>query len=235
MTQLVGLPGLLCEPSIFDRMTARLGAPFRALALPDGDDFEALVAALAPKIPAQSVLVGMSMGSYLALALARSLKDRVVGVVLIGTTASADSPEAAKMREKVSKWALREGEAALADSLAKSLVAPARQGDPVIRQAFHDMTQAQGVARFAAHQSALAGRPDQTDSLGDITCPVLVLTGSEDAATPAEAGRAVAKGVAHGQFAMIDGAGHMPLLECPDVVASHVEDFLKHHALSDQK
>ncbi|MCW1935038.1 alpha/beta fold hydrolase [Pararhodobacter zhoushanensis] len=130
------------------------------------------------------------------------------------------------MRGKVAAWAAREGIDALAASIADGMLSTARRDDANLRGAILRMAQGQGIATFTAHQTALAARPDQTASLHSIACPVLVLTGAEDTVTPPDAGRAVAEGVADGHFVLLDGIGHMPVLERPDLVAQHIRAFL---------
>lgn len=233
MTQLVCLPGLLCRARVYDPMAAAFGGEVEALELPYADSFEALVAQIVAQLPPRAILVGMSMGSYLALAVARQAPERVAGLVLIGTTAAADSPRAAAMRGKVAAWAAREGIPALAASIADSMLSTARRADPVLRGAILSMAEATGLETFTAHQAALASRPDQSAQLADITCPVLVLTGAEDTVTPPDAGRAVADGVANGRFVQLPGVGHMPVLEVPDVVARHVTDFIQNDTLKE--
>ncbi|MCB1396821.1 MAG: alpha/beta fold hydrolase [Rhodobacter sp.] len=225
MPQLVCLPGLLCTPGIFDPVLAALGRG-RAVEVPPLDSFEAMVDHLAAGLTEPAVLMGMSMGSYLALALAQRVPEQVAGLILIGTNAAADTPKGAALRGKVAAWAAREGMAALAETIADTMLAQARRDDPALRGAIRDMAETTGLATFAAHQGALAGRPDQTAGLAGIGCPVLVLTGAEDSVTPPDAGRAVAEGVADGRLVLLDGVGHMPVLECPDLVAGHIRDFL---------
>ncbi|CUH63076.1 2-hydroxymuconate semialdehyde hydrolase [Thalassovita gelatinovora] len=226
MLQMVCLPGLLCDTGVFDPVLAGMDEPAQVLPVPRVASFDAMVAQIVAQLPDAAVLVGMSMGSYLALAVARQFPARVKGLVLIGTTAAADTPRAAALRVKVAAWAAREGEAALADSVADSMLSPARRADPALRATIRRMTESQGVDTFAMHQAALAERPDQTAALADILCPVLVITGTEDTSTPLGAGRAVAETVPNGRFVALDGVGHMPVLETPDLVARHLRTFL---------
>ena len=226
MPQLVCLPGLLCTPDLFDPVLEAVGQG-HAMAIPPLDDFERLIARLADSVREPTVLLGMSMGSYLALALAQRVPQHVAGLILIGTTAAADTPKGAALRGKIAAWAGREGIAALAGTIADSMLSQARRQDPALRAQILRMAESQGLQTFADHQQALAGRPDQTAGLGAIGCPVLVLTGAEDAVTPPDAGRAVAQGVVEGRFVLLDGIGHMPVLECPDLVAAHTREFLE--------
>ncbi|GIX13913.1 MAG: hypothetical protein KatS3mg118_1872 [Paracoccaceae bacterium] len=229
MVPVICLPGLLCDGRSCDPLRAELGETGRAMrvaAIPAVDSFEAMAARMGEALPPRAVLVGMSMGSYLALALACRHPAQVAGLVLIGTTAAADSPRAALLRRLSVARAAREGMAALADAVADAVLSPGRRADPALRARIRAMAEATGPAVFAAHQKALAARPDQTGEIARIRCPVLVLTGSEDRVTPPEAGRAVARGVARGRFVLLKGAGHLPALEAPGPVARQLAAFL---------
>ena len=62
MPPIIGLPGLLCLPSVFDGVREHpVLARMRALDLPDLDNFPAIAQALAEKIEPDTIVVGMSM------------------------------------------------------------------------------------------------------------------------------------------------------------------------------
>jgi pimeloyl-ACP methyl ester carboxylesterase len=226
MPNLVCLPGLLCAASVFDPVLRGIGAGGAAWPIPIQNRFDAIVDDLAQALAEDTVVIGHSMGSYLALALALRAPERVVGLVLIGTSAAADSAKAAAMRGKVSDWAERAGMDALGESIADTMLAPSSRADLTLRQRLKDMSVDYGIVAFRAHQEALAGRPDQTSRLSAVACPVLVLSGSEDTVTPPEAGRTLAGAVPDGVFHELDGIGHLPPLECPDRLAHHIRAFL---------
>ena len=77
-------------------------------------------------------------------------------------------------------------------------------------------------AAFQAQiEEALSGvRP----RYAEVTCPVLVVTGSRDPDMPDPAGeaRAVLGKLRHGSLHMVEGAGHYPHLERPDETADAV-------------
>ena len=54
--------------------------------------------------------------------------------------------------------------------------------------------------------------------LGEIRCPVLVITGSEDRMMPPENSRLLAGGIPGAELYMVEGAGHCFFFEQPDEV-----------------
>ena len=228
MTTIACIPGLLCTRAVYDAFVASPSGHEKVavLDLPDSDDFNAMARQIADQIPDDCVLTGMSMGSYLALAARQLRPQAIAGLVLIGTNARADTPEAAANRTKTVKFAQKAGMRALAGSLADLMLSAGQRDNPTLRGQIADMAEATGADVFARHQHALATRPDQRAALHTISCPVQVITGSEDAITPPAAGEEVALSVPQGVQAIIQGAGHLPLLEAPGQVAGLVRRFL---------
>lgn len=224
---LVCVPGLMCTTGVFDALRAAIPGQSRVFALLPLDDFEAIATRLADSLTAPSILCGMSMGAYLALAAARLAPERIAGLVLIGGAAGADSPQAAQNRLKAVDWAKRKGADALASVQAQSMLAEANRGRGDLRAVLLTMTREIGLDVFAAHQLALAGRPDQTDALAGISCPALVLTGAEDAVNPPAIAREMASAMPHASFLAIEGCGHLPVLEAPEIVAAHIRQFIE--------
>jgi pimeloyl-ACP methyl ester carboxylesterase len=62
--------------------------------------------------------------------------------------------------------------------------------------------------------------------LGEIRCPVLVITGSEDRMMPPENARLLAEGIEGAEHYVVNGAGHSFFLEKPDEVNGVLIDFL---------
>lgn len=226
MLRMVCLPGLLCTAEAFANVLPGLNMPADVVELPDSDNFEQIALDIADGLPDRTILVGMSMGSYLCLEIAKKRPEHIAGLVLIGSTAQADTEKAAAMRAKVVKWARREGLDALCETICDSMLSPANRDIASLRQTIARMAHAQGLETFAHHQAALAGRPDNSSALSEITCPVLVMTGADDTVTPPDVGRALAEALPNGRFAEIEKAGHLVVLERPDVVAAHLNAFM---------
>jgi pimeloyl-ACP methyl ester carboxylesterase len=63
--------------------------------------------------------------------------------------------------------------------------------------------------------------------LGEIRCPVLVITGSEDRMMPADNSRLLAAGIPGAELYMVEGAGHSFFFEKPDEVNRVLIDFFE--------
>jgi pimeloyl-ACP methyl ester carboxylesterase len=64
------------------------------------------------------------------------------------------------------------------------------------------------------------------DEFSQIRAPTLVLWGDHDMAPP-EVGQAVADIIPSGRFLAMEGGGHFPQLEAPDLMAAAIADFMK--------
>ncbi|MCC5989198.1 MAG: alpha/beta hydrolase [Pararhodobacter sp.] len=223
MPPLVFLPGLLCTPAACEQTFKHLAmACAEAVALPDSDDFAAIAEKLAAQLPERCILAGHSMGSYLCLEIWRRRPERIAGMALISCTPRADTPEAATGRQKAVAWAAKAGMTALAGVIADQMLGAARRNDAALRAQIADMAETVGHATFARHQTALAARPDNSELLARIDCPVLAVTGSEDSVTPPETARALAAALPRGRHVEIPCAGHLLPLEAPKALAEAI-------------
>lgn len=163
------------------------------------------------------VLVGSSMGGYLALAVARRAPERVAGLVLLGSRAEADPPERRAAREEQLQLLADGGAEALWDAMAERLFAPAAAADVVARARAIALEQApEDLARAVA---AIRDRLDATEVLAELGERALVVLGEEDAFFPAGE-------VAAPHRVVLPGCGHLPGLERPDLVNPLLEEAM---------
>jgi pimeloyl-ACP methyl ester carboxylesterase len=74
--------------------------------------------------------------------------------------------------------------------------------------------------------SALGSRRDSTEVLSRIKIPALVISGAEDAITPAAEARQWSAKIAGAKYVEIPGAGHLANLERPDLFNQAVSQWL---------
>jgi 3-oxoadipate enol-lactonase len=171
------------------------------------------------------VVVGLSMGGYVALALLRQAPSRVRALVMASSRATADTPEQAENRRRMAGLALREG-VETAVPMVKRLLGPAARGEPHIADPVVGRIRRCRPAGIAACQTAMASRPDSTPLLGALTVPAQVLHGEQDAIVSLEEARATAAALPRGELVVIPEVGHLTNLEDPPAFTAALREFL---------
>ncbi|MGV9297382.1 alpha/beta fold hydrolase [Amycolatopsis sp. NPDC003676] len=182
---------------------------------PDLADAARDVVALLDKLELdQVVLGGCSMGGYLAMAVLRQAPERVGGLVLIDTKATADTPEAAQTRLDVANRAEADGvENWLADANLPNLLADTASADVLAR--VRELIDAQPPSGVAWAARAMRNRPDSVDLLRETDVPVLVIVGERDAITPLDAANTMVEALPDATLAVLPDVGHLTPLEDP--------------------
>lgn len=183
---------------------------------------DAAVAAMREVTGTRAALwVGCSMGGYVAMTILERHADAVAGVGLIGTKASADTPEAAARRELVAREALTAGGAAQPDAMAHGMLGSLGRGEEALVAAVRANIARQGGVGIAWGQRAMAARPGRLDVLRTLDGPSFVVRGSDDGIASAEDAEAMAEALGV-EAVQIAGAGHLAAMEAPARVAALV-------------
>ena len=147
------------------------------------------------------VPVGASMGGYCALALARRAPERVVGMVLVGSRADADSFDRRRMRQETIAELGAGHRPALADADAD-------------------------LQHLALAQEAMRDRLDLTGVAASFGGPLLVCVGDADELVSVDEARALADGALDGRLEVFPGAGHIVAVDQPDRFNEVLLEFL---------
>jgi 3-oxoadipate enol-lactonase len=183
------------------------------------------------------VLVGLSMGGYIAFASWRLYPHRVRALVLADTRAVADTPQGRQNRQESVQRVQAQGTQAIVEGMLPRLLSPntLRNKPKVVAHARRMMTNTPATGVVGALQG-MAERPDATLTLSTITVPTLIVVGADDAITPpaeAEAmretilsaqGERTAGDKVHG--VIIPDAGHLTPLENPPAFNQALREFL---------
>ena len=168
---------------------------------------------LAGEIPEGSVVVGLSMGGYLALALVAAHPGRVGSLVLADTRASAEAPEGMAVRRDTAEALRRDGSGAFLDGFVPRALGPDPAPEVVAR--LRGIAERQPPEAMADATMAIANRADTTALLPGIAVPTLVVVGEYDAVTTPAEHTQMAAAIPGATLAIIGGAGHMTALEQP--------------------
>ncbi|MDH7516493.1 MAG: alpha/beta hydrolase [Bacteroidota bacterium] len=165
----------------------------------------------------RAVLVGSSMGGYVSLAFAALYPSRLAGLVLAGTRAEADPPEARARRRSLAADIRARGIDPLVETLLPSLLSPVSiERDPSLRTRVERIMRAAPPESAAVMLEAMAERPDRRTTLGGCTAPVCIVVGENDALTPPEHAHVMASLAPHAELHVFPHTGHLVNLEAPE-------------------
>lgn len=185
------------------------------------DDIAALLDQLAIK---QAVVVGLSMGGYVALSFAERHRARLAGLVLIDTKATADDDKARAGRDESIRKIINDGTGSAVEAMMGKLFAADTPAE--IRERVNSMMKRAHPDALIAALGAMRDRPDRTAVLSGLEeIPSLVIVGAEDAITPPDVNRAMAE-ASGGEFVLVEGAGHLAPMERPQTVNEALQAFL---------
>lgn len=241
--------GWLVSASVWDALIPELGAEFEVVTyeIPGfgarrseapGWTFRGAVADLeraVSRLPRPAVLVGLSAGGSLALAVAAQRPANVAAVIGVGASPrwiQADDWTHGAPPEVASAM-LEQGRARFLPFL--------QEVSPTIFFADDDRSAAEAAQnRVLEMAQAHASDQDAIDILeriyrdGDIRgdlarieVPVLLVHGDRDGLTPPELGEAIRSMVPYAQVAPIAGAAHFPMLTAPTALAETIRVFVR--------
>ncbi|MBS1131187.1 MAG: alpha/beta family hydrolase [Proteobacteria bacterium] len=225
------LPGLLNDASVFTEQVAALStvATVEVGNLTIAESVADLAASVLKNASAKRfVLLGLSLGGYVAFEIMRQAPERVLGLVLMDTTARPDTPETSAKREALIKLAATDLDA-VSEQLLPLLSHPDRMNLPAVRGVIQSMASSLGKEVFERQQRAIMGRPDSRPTLKSIACPTLVVCGQDDLITPPELATEIADGIKHAKLEIIAQCGHLSTLDQPAVVCELLLGWIKKH------
>jgi pimeloyl-ACP methyl ester carboxylesterase len=219
-TKLVLVPGLLCTAALWAPQIAALGDIADCTVANHGRHrtMKGIARSILAAAPTRFALAGLSMGGYIAYEILRQAPERVERLALLDTGYRADTPERTALRRDLLAGARRRGVRWAQESLMPVLIHKARLSDKPLVDNILQMAVDTGLEAFDRQEAALIGRPDSRPLLPGIRCPTLVIVGQEDALTPVEMAREIAKGIPGARLKIIPNCGHLSTLEQPKAV-----------------
>lgn len=173
------------------------------------------------------VLCGLSMGGYIALAFLERWQERVQGLILCNTRATADSDEGKAARAETARNAFDKGVAVIARGMVpKVLSERTRREKPELAITVEAMMARQSPDAVAAAALGMSQRPDRSPMLASITVPTLIITGSDDSLMPLPTSEAMHAAIPGSELMVLPNAAHLSNLEVPERFNATVERFL---------
>ena len=150
------------------------------------------------EVEGELVVVGASMGGYVALAMARREPERTRALLLAGSRATPDPPDRKALRDEMIRVVQAEGIEGWNREFSPQ-GPPDRSTDELVR----------GI-------EALRDRPDATDVVRSFSGPLVVAVGDQDDILPVDEARQIAESAPNGRVEVVEGAGHLVSVGAPE-------------------
>jgi 3-oxoadipate enol-lactonase len=189
------------------------------------DDLDALLDHLEIRV---TIPVGISVGGLITLGLAARYPQRLRAAIIcdsmhkIGTHAMwQDRIDAIEQR----------GIDAISDGILQRWFSPHyRQVNPVAFNAWRNMLVRTPVDGYNGTCAAIRDA-DFTEAASSLSVPSLLVAGSLDGSTPPDMVRSTHELIAGSRYEIIDGSGHLPCIDNPEILTGLFRSFLEQNNL----
>lgn len=168
------------------------------------------------------VLIGHSLGGYVALALTEERPDLVQGLCLFHSTALADSEEKKSNRNKTMDFVRKNGTLPFIETFVPSLF---YQNVQTNTERVFKIASKTTKKAILGYSKAMRDRPDMSHLLKVYSNPVLFLAGDHDTIIPINSLSEQVKTSISGKLEVIVETGHMGMLEDPASSIKILKDF----------
>lgn len=177
----------------------------------------------------ETVVIGHSLGGYIALAMAKGHPEMLKGFGLFHSTAFADDEEKKSSRNKTIDFVKDKGVEVFATSFVPQLFF--HKNRKILKNDVDRVVQIAATTpleTLIAYTKAMRDRPDRTDVLKNFNQPILFIAGEQDTSVPIEKTDEQIllphKAIVH----IYDHVAHMGMFEVKNESLQAVKQYLEH-------
>lgn len=222
---LVLVPGFMLDGEMwapFEREMEDFG-PISHADLGRDDSIRSMAQRLIADAPNRSVVIGFSLGGYVAREAARLFPDSISALVLVATSSRADTPEQTQRKAFAAAIATAPFKGLSKGALRES-VHPHRSTDDGLIARLQEMGCRLGLETF--RRQLRLDRFGDSDRLSEIICPTLIVAGADDKLRSFDEARELQAGITHSTMEIVPYTGHMIPMEQPAALANLVKAWL---------
>lgn len=223
------IPGFMCDASLWRFIDKDLGqlAELHYASLEQGDSIESMAAAIIRDLPERCILIGFSLGGYVARHIAAQLPQRIDKLVLLNTSARATTPdEIARHQQQIRMLEVFPYKGQTMTALKRALH-PARSDQQALLDDLQNVSLRLGREVFMRQLSVI--RADGHAELAGITCPTLIIASRQDQMRSLTEAEQMQSALPHAQLVIMEDCGHMSPLEQPARLLQLLTAFITQH------
>jgi pimeloyl-ACP methyl ester carboxylesterase len=172
------------------------------------------------------IVMGHSLGGYVALALLERMGNRIKAIGLLHSTAFGDDLDKKEMRNRTLTFLKKHGAAKFVTSFVPQLFPDHRRIElaEAMAQAIEDGKRS-SFEGLLAYTVAMRDRKDRLGVLQQFAGPKLLLAGTLDGSVKIESSRAQQEAFTH--YIELEGVGHLGMVEEKEKTLAVVQDFVR--------
>jgi pimeloyl-ACP methyl ester carboxylesterase len=216
---IVFVPGFMTDSDLWTDLIPELNGSNTVCAVTlAGTSLEAIAANILEQCPPRFILLGFSLGGYVARYMTYQASHRVVCLILVATSARAGSPSSGSRPGDPQAFK------GINTAAIRASLGPNSAGDTDLIRRIQRMSERLGHDVYARLSSLQ--RPPDLARLDQIRCESLVVCAEHDQLRSLEESQELETAL-HAELAVIQGSGHMIPLERPRDLASTILQWLE--------
>lgn len=180
----------------------------------------------------KAVFVGLSMGGYVLMQIARVFPDRIRAAAFVSTRSAPDTAEGKQKRLDNIEIVQKQGVKKLVELQLPALLGETTHRErPNVVETVRGIANAQPADAIIGALRGMAERSDMSTVLDGLQCPALFVSGAEDTIIKSSEMEGMAKRVKNSEFHVVEKVGHLLSLERPEALDDLINHFLKRRVL----
>ena len=227
--KIVFIPGLLLTEDVFKFQILSLKKEFN-ISIADTKGFKSITSialSILNKEDGNFLPIGLSMGGYICMEIARIAPDRILGLGLLSTGATSDTKLKKLQRKKLINLSNIGKFNGVSSNMLKNFLSTKAYESEKILNLIKSMAIQVGKDNFVNHQIAIMNRIDQRNTLKNFSKPSLILCGKLDVLTPYYLSIQMFGLLKNCELRILPNIGHLSSLEAPNQVTEAIYSLIK--------
>ena len=148
------------------------------------DSITAMAELVLEQVDGPIIPIGLSMGGYVTLELARLAPERLAAMVVMDSNAETDDDDKRTQRQALIELSQHGKFKGVTRSLLPNFIAPHHLDNPEVADVVMAMTESVGRENFTLQQTAIMTRRNQFETLRGLDMPTMFMVGELDTLTP---------------------------------------------------
>ena len=222
----VFIPGLLCTEWLFHAQADIASGVAVFADTRQHDTITGMAEAALAQTSGQLLPIGLSMGGYVALEMARLAPARISAMALFSTNCRQDNDAQRAYREQAIRLAQQDGFRGVTRQFLGKFLSPKALADTALVDGVLAMATDIGRIAFTRQQHAILERRAQHDTLASLRVPLSIVCGMCDNLTPPALSQEMADLAPHADLRLLPDVGHLSTLEAADACRDALIDLM---------